>query len=141
MHLKLTIQVDRVLYSALAQPDVAAAADPLASNGGTAAAAAASGTAGTTTLHVSGKVTSENEHVKKGAFHTLDLEIGRDFTIIKGEGEWDSVARERIKEMTEPGRGADVGAIVCGEGARATSSSRASAAASTLEQVFQGLTT
>jgi protein pelota len=116
MHLKLTIQVDRVLYSALAQPDVAAAADPLAANGGSTAAAASSGTAGTTTLHVSGKVTSENEHVKKGAFHTLDLEIGRDFTIIKGEGEWDSVARERIKEMTEPGRGADVGAIVCGEG-------------------------
>ncbi len=118
MHLKLTIQVDRVLYSALAQPDVAATADPLAANGGS-TAAASSGTAGTTTLHVSGKVTSENEHVKKGAFHTLDLEIGRDFTIIKGEGEWDSVARERIKEMTEPGRGADVGAIVCGEGERA----------------------
>jgi protein pelota len=121
MHLKLTIQVDRVLYSALAQPDVAAAADPLAANGGSTAAAASSGTAGTTTLHVSGKVTSENEHVKKGAFHTLDLEIGRDFTIIKGEGEWDSVARERIKEMTEPGRGADVGAIVCGEGESAQS--------------------
>ena len=130
MHLKLTIQVDRVLYSALAQPDVAAAADPLAANGGSTAAAASSGTAGTTTLHVSGKVTSENEHVKKGAFHTLDLEIGRDFTIIKGEGEWDSVARERIKEMTEPGRGADVGAIVCGEGESATSSSRAFASAS-----------
>lgn len=79
--------------------------------------AASSGTAGTTTLHVSGRVTSENEHVKKGAFHTLDLEIGRDFTIVKAEGEWDSVARERIKEMTEPGRGADVGAIICGEGA------------------------
>lgn len=117
MHLKLTIQVDRVLYSALAQSDPSAAADPLRSTETSAAAAASSGTAGTTTLHVSGKVTSENEHVKKGAFHTLDLEIGRDFTIIKGESEWDSIARERIKEMTEPGRGADVGAIVCGEGA------------------------
>ncbi|GAA5864581.1 hypothetical protein JCM3774_005173 [Rhodotorula dairenensis] len=117
MHLKLTIQVDRVLYSALAQSDPTAAADPLKSTETSATAtAASSGTAGTTTLHISGKVTSENEHVKKGAFHTLDLEIGRDFTIIKGEGEWDSIARERIKEMTEPGRGADVGAIVCGEG-------------------------
>ncbi|POY71474.1 hypothetical protein BMF94_5787 [Rhodotorula taiwanensis] len=128
VHLKLTIQVDRVLYSALAQSDVAAtsaAADPstlagatqsTSSSGGGAGGAASSGTAGTTTLHVSGRVTSENDHVKKGAFHTLDLEIGRDFTIIKAEGEWDSVARERIREMTEPGRGADVGAIVCGEG-------------------------
>ncbi|BGP52981.1 hypothetical protein JCM8202_004065 [Rhodotorula sphaerocarpa] len=120
VHLKLTIQVDRVLYSALAQSALAAAsaaADPSTPSGATSTTvAASSGTAGTTTLHVSGRVTSENEHVKKGAFHTLDLEIGRDFTIIKAEGEWDSVARERIKEMTEPGRGADVGAIICGEG-------------------------
>ena len=65
---------------------------------------------------MSGRVSSENPHVKKGAFHTLDLEVGRDFTIIKGEGEWDSIARERIREVTEPGRGAEVGAVVCGEG-------------------------
>ncbi|GAA5994764.1 ribosome dissociation factor DOM34 [Rhodotorula paludigena] len=118
VHLKLTILVDRVLYSALAQSADAAAsaaADP-ASAAASTSSAAASGTAGTTTLHVSGKITSENEHVKKGAYHTLDLEIGRDFTVIKGEGEWDSVALERLREMTEPGRGADVGAIVCGEG-------------------------
>ncbi|GAA5916078.1 hypothetical protein JCM6882_008307 [Rhodosporidiobolus microsporus] len=118
VHLKLTIDVDRVLYSALAQSEAAAASaaqDPNAAATAT-QVASSSGTSGTTTLHVSGKITSENEHVKKGAFHTLDLEIGRDFTIIKGEGEWDSVALERLREMTEPGRGADVGAIVCGEG-------------------------
>ncbi|GAA6055575.1 hypothetical protein JCM3770_002495 [Rhodotorula araucariae] len=117
VHLRLTIAVENVLYSALASaadPSAAAATDPSSSSAP--AGAAASGTAGTTTLHVSGRITSENEHVKKGAYHTLDLEIGRDFSIIKGEGEWDSVALERLKEMTEPGRGADVGAIVCGEG-------------------------
>ncbi|BGP36859.1 Translation factor pelota [Rhodotorula kratochvilovae] len=118
MHLRLTIAVENVLYSALAastDPSASAAsADPSSSSAPS--GAAASGTAGTTTLHVSGRITSENEHVKKGAYHTLDLEIGRDFSIIKGEGEWDSVALERLKEMTEPGRGADVGAIVCGEG-------------------------
>jgi protein pelota len=115
----LTIQVDRVLYSALAQSSDAAAAaasDP-ASASSAPQVASSSGTAGTTTLHISGRITSENEHVKKGAFHTLDLEMGRDFTVIKGEGEWDSVALERLQDMTEPGKGADVGAIVCGEGA------------------------
>ncbi|BGP28964.1 Translation factor pelota [Rhodotorula toruloides] len=116
VHLKLTIQVDKVLYSALAQPDSTSATSSSSAADSSAPVAAASGTSGTTTLHVSGKITSENEHVKKGAYHTLDLEIGRDFTIIKGEGQWDSVARERLREMTEPGRGADVGAVVCGEG-------------------------
>ncbi|GAA5896680.1 ribosome dissociation factor DOM34 [Sporobolomyces salmoneus] len=123
VHLKLTLQVDKVLYSALALSEQSAQQQQQASsssangNSSTASApAVSSGTSGTSTLHVSGRVTSENPHVKKGAFHTLDLEVGRDFTIIKGIGSWDSVARERIKEMTEPGRGADVGAIVCGEG-------------------------
>lgn len=46
----------------------------------------------------------------------MDLEIGRDFTVIKGEGEWDSVGLERVKEATEMERGAEVGAVVCGEG-------------------------
>ncbi|GAA5831292.1 hypothetical protein JCM3766R1_002999 [Sporobolomyces carnicolor] len=115
VHLKLTLQVDKVLYSALALSEQQQQAPSGATNGAS-APAVSSGTSGTSTLHVSGRVTSENPHVKKGAFHTLDLEVGRDFTIIKGIGSWDSVARERIKEMTEPGRGADVGAIVCGEG-------------------------
>jgi protein pelota len=29
---------------------------------------------------------------------------------------WDSVALERVEESTKEGRGAEVGAIVCGEG-------------------------
>lgn len=51
-----------------------------------------------------------------GAYHTLDLETGRDFTLTKGAGEWDSIGLERIHEATEVGGGAEVGAIVCGEG-------------------------
>ena len=124
VHLKLTIIVSKVLYSALAQTSDAAPGTSGASASGASTpelttaptTGASSSTAGTATLHVSGKVSSENQHVKKGAFHTLDLEVGRDFTIIKQEGEWDSIARERIREVTEPGRGAEVGAIVCGEG-------------------------
>jgi protein pelota len=117
VHLKLTLLVDKVLYSALALSEQSQQqASASATTGSSSAPAVSSGASGTSTLHVSGRVTSENPHVKKGAFHTLDLEVGRDFTIIKGIGSWDSVARQRIKEMTEPGRGADVGAIVCGEG-------------------------
>ncbi|GAA5872569.1 hypothetical protein JCM16303_004566 [Sporobolomyces ruberrimus] len=120
VHLKLTLQVDKVLYSALALSEQSQSSTPSTSSSSAATTASApavsSGTSGTSTLHISGRVTSENPHVKKGAFHTLDLEVGRDFTIIKGIGSWDSIARDRIREMTEPGRGADVGAIVCGEG-------------------------
>ncbi|SCZ90752.1 BZ3500_MvSof-1268-A1-R1_Chr1-3g02215 [Microbotryum saponariae] len=129
VHLKLTIVVEKVLYSALAaggESGSAAADSSSAAGTSTRGApspeqlttAATTGTGGgshSATLHVSGKVSSENPHVKKGAFHTLDLEIGRDFTIIKQQGEWDSVARDRVAEVTEPGRGAEVGAIVCGE--------------------------
>ncbi|KAM0793117.1 hypothetical protein ACM66B_000596 [Microbotryomycetes sp. NB124-2] len=126
VHLKLTIIVEKVLYSALANSDPNAGAVSSSSNSSTAApeqltttattSGAQSSTSGTATLHVSGKVSSENPHVKKGAFHTLDLEVGRDFSIIKQAGEWDSVALERLREVTEPGRGAEIGAIVCGEG-------------------------
>ncbi|KAI5479391.1 importin beta-2 subunit [Pseudohyphozyma bogoriensis] len=122
VHLKLTIIVTKVLYSALASAEPSttnpssSTAPPEELTLGPSTNVGAAGAGGTATLHVSGKVSSENPHVKKGAFHTLDLEVGRDFTIIKQAGEWDSVARERIKEITEVARGADVGAVVCGEG-------------------------
>ncbi|KAG6378690.1 hypothetical protein JVT61DRAFT_12961 [Boletus reticuloceps] len=72
----------------------------------------------TVTLHISGRVTSENEHVRMGAFHTLDIEPNRDVRIEKIEG-WDSIALSRVQESCVPGRGAEVGAIVCGEGTAA----------------------
>lgn len=121
MRLRLTIKVDKVLYSALATAD----SNATTSTSSTAppetlttapTTGVSSSAAGTATLHVSGPVTSEETQVSRGSYHTLDLEVGRDFTIIKAEGEWDSIARERIREITEPGRGAEVGAIVCGEG-------------------------
>jgi protein pelota len=48
------------------------------------------------------------------AFHTLDVEVGRDVRIEKDE--WDSIALATVEESCVPGRGAEVGAIVCGEG-------------------------
>jgi protein pelota len=96
--LNLTILVEKVIFSASAAPTTTT--EP--STGAM--------------LHISGPVTSENVHVKLGAYHTLDLETGRDFTVVKGRGGWDSVGMDRIRESTEAARGAEVGAIVCGEG-------------------------
>ena len=64
-------------------------------------------------LQITGRVVEENEHVKMGTFHTLDIEANRDDRI---EKQWDSISLERIEEVSQPGRGAEVGTAVCGEG-------------------------
>ena len=45
----------------------------------------------------------------------ISLVANRDFRLIKTSG-WDSVALERVEESTKEGRGAEIGAVVCGEG-------------------------
>ena len=112
IRLKLTLQVSRVEYASFGTPS--STADPAPSGN-----ASPSGPPPTTAaLHISGRVTSENEHVRMGAFHTLDIEPNRDVRIEKTEG-WDSIALSRVEESCMPGRGAEVGAIVCGEGTAA----------------------
>ncbi|KNC87252.1 protein pelota [Sphaeroforma arctica JP610] len=66
------------------------------------------------TLRINGKNTEENPHVKMGAFHTIDLELNRKFTLYKQE--WDSVSLERVKESCDISSKADVGAVVLQEG-------------------------
>lgn len=66
-------------------------------------------------LHVAGKVASENEYVKMGQHHTLDLELNRKFTLEKADG-WDSVALEQLKEACDTERRAELWAVVLGEG-------------------------
>jgi protein pelota len=68
-------------------------------------------------MQITGRVTQENQHVKMGAFHTLDIEMNRDIKLIKEE--WDSIALGRVEDAFREGRGAEVGAIVCGEGTAA----------------------
>lgn len=104
VRLKLTLAVTRTQFAA-----------------GTASAPSSSTTSATTsgvavgaTLHITGRVTEENQHVRLGAFHTLDIEPNRDIKIIKEE--WDSISLARVDEACAEGRGAEVGAIVCGEG-------------------------
>lgn len=103
----LTLKVDRVYFSPPASgPDVSGAP-------GAPPAAAAQAVA-TAALQIIGPVVQENQHVSMGAYHTLDIEANRDIRIEKDE--WDSVALGRVEESCVPGRGAEVGAIVCGEG-------------------------
>ena len=107
VRLNLTIQVSRVDFSSSTTPSASTAPQ----DQGTSSSAAPT----TAALHISGRVTSENPHVKLGAFHTLDVEPNRDVRIEKLDG-WDSVAISRVEEAIIPGRGAEVGAVVCGEG-------------------------
>jgi protein pelota len=53
--------------------------------------------------------------VKVGQYHTLDLELQRNFTLEKADG-WDSVALGVVKEAVDPASRADVGAVVMQEG-------------------------
>ncbi|KAG6911210.1 hypothetical protein DXG01_003077 [Tephrocybe rancida] len=110
VRLNLTLQVGRVDFSSSAAPAGSAADTAPADQSGSSAPPPTSAA-----LHISGRVTSENPHVKMGAFHTLDVEANRDVRIEKADG-WDSVAVSRVEEAIIPGRGAEVGAVVCGEG-------------------------
>ncbi|KAF5344086.1 hypothetical protein D9758_008837 [Tetrapyrgos nigripes] len=112
VRLNLTVEVNKVEFSSYAAPT---------SGGDTSASGEASGPSAnpaTTSLHISGRVTVENPHVKLGAFHTLDIETDRNVRIEKADG-WDSIALNRVEEAILPGRGAEVGAVVCGEGTAA----------------------
>lgn len=111
VRLNLTIQVGRVDFSSSTTPSASTAPQDQEDTSSPAAVTMA-------TLHISGRVTSENPHVKLGAFHTLDVEANRDVRIEKSDG-WDSVAIARVEEAIIPGKGAEVGAVVCGEGVAA----------------------
>ncbi|KAF9464435.1 eRF1 domain 1-domain-containing protein [Collybia nuda] len=112
IRLNLTLQVGRIDFSSSAAPASASESTPTDQGGASAPPPTSAA------LHISGRVTSENPHVKLGAFHTLDVEANRDVRIEKING-WDSVAVSRVEEAIIPGKGAEVGAVVCGEGTAA----------------------
>ncbi|KAJ3837893.1 eRF1 domain 1-domain-containing protein [Lentinula raphanica] len=106
VRLNLTLEVTNVEFSSFsAAAEQSSSVDPGGSNNSAA-------------LQIAGRVIVENSHVKLGAFHTLDIEANRDVRIEKADG-WDSIALSRVEEAIVPGRGAEVGAIVCGEGTAA----------------------
>ncbi|XP_053987891.1 protein pelota [Hylaeus volcanicus] len=65
-------------------------------------------------LRLRGKNVEENKYVKVGAYHTLDVEQNRKFTIRKAK--WDSVFLERVDTACDPTQNADVAAVVMQEG-------------------------
>jgi protein pelota len=66
-------------------------------------------------LHVSGKVSTENQYVKLGGYHTLDLELNRQFTLEKADG-WDSVALEQLRDAIDTRSRAQIWAVIMTEG-------------------------
>ncbi|KAG8182221.1 hypothetical protein JTE90_002652 [Oedothorax gibbosus] len=65
-------------------------------------------------LRVKGRNIQENQYVKMGAYHTLDLELNRKFTLVKAC--WDSIALDRIDLACDPTQHADLAAVVMQEG-------------------------
>jgi protein pelota len=52
--------------------------------------------------------------VQMNSYHTIDLELNRNFTLFKNE--WDTIALERVEDACDISKQADVAAIVCQEG-------------------------
>ncbi|XP_021734427.1 protein PELOTA 1-like [Chenopodium quinoa] len=65
-------------------------------------------------LRIRGKNTLENDHVKIGAFHTLELELHRPFVLRKDI--WDSLALDMLHQAADPSASADLAVIIMQEG-------------------------
>ncbi|GER53134.1 pelota, partial [Striga asiatica] len=65
-------------------------------------------------LRIRGKNVLENEHVKIGAFHTLEIELHRPFVLRKEL--WDSLALDMIRQVSDPKASADLAVILMQEG-------------------------
>lgn len=66
------------------------------------------------TIRLRGKNLTENDHVKLGAYHTLELELQRAFTLYKHV--WDALDVDRVKQATDPTLSADLAAVLITEG-------------------------
>ncbi|KAI7936049.1 hypothetical protein MJO29_015352 [Puccinia striiformis f. sp. tritici] len=118
--LNLTIEVKKVSYSGVEIPSSSTETND--NNGGLSIASqpTPSSSSGGASLHLSGQISKQNEHVKMGAFHTLDLEPEQEFTIIKGPDGWDSINLQRLADATDASKSAEVGAILVDDNGRAT---------------------
>lgn len=65
-------------------------------------------------LRIRGKNILENEHVKIGAFHTLEIELHRPFVLRKAV--WDSLTLELLRQASDPAASADLVVILMQEG-------------------------
>ncbi|KAI3649032.1 hypothetical protein MP228_006886 [Amoeboaphelidium protococcarum] len=69
---------------------------------------------GEASIRINGRVCEENEYVKMGAYHTIDLELHRNFTLYKLE--WDRVALNRVKAACDISERAELAAVVMHDG-------------------------
>ncbi|KAL9248250.1 hypothetical protein vseg_021594 [Gypsophila vaccaria] len=65
-------------------------------------------------LRVRGKNVLENDHVKIGAFHTLEIELHRPFVLRKDI--WDSLALDMLHQAADPTASADLAVLLMQEG-------------------------
>ncbi|KAH9619812.1 hypothetical protein KSS87_001163 [Heliosperma pusillum] len=65
-------------------------------------------------LRIRGKNVLENEHVKIGAFHTLEIELHRPFVLRKDV--WDSMSLDMLHQAADPTASADLAVIIMQEG-------------------------
>lgn len=65
-------------------------------------------------LRIKGRNVEENQYVKMGAYHTIDLELNRKFALIKQY--WDIIALERVDMACDPTQHADVAVVLLHEG-------------------------
>jgi len=65
-------------------------------------------------LRVKGRNVEENQFVKMGAYHTIDIEANRKFYLFKVY--WDTVSIERVDMACDPTQHADLAAVVMQEG-------------------------
>ncbi|EUB58449.1 Protein pelota -like protein [Echinococcus granulosus] len=65
-------------------------------------------------LHLKGKNVVENQHVKMGAYHTLQIGVQEKFTLYKES--WDTVSLLLVDQAGDPTQQADLAAVVMHEG-------------------------
>lgn len=65
-------------------------------------------------LHLKGKNVMENQHVKMGAYHTLQIGVQDKFTLCKES--WDTVSLLLVDQAGDPTQQADLAAVVMHEG-------------------------
>ncbi|KAL9437276.1 hypothetical protein AB3S75_023183 [Citrus x aurantiifolia] len=65
-------------------------------------------------LRISGKNILENEHVKIGAFHSLEIELHRPFVLTKDV--WDSVALDTLHQASDSAATTDLAVVLMQEG-------------------------
>lgn len=61
-------------------------------------------------IRIKGKNMTENEHVKMGQYHTIELALNRNFTVEKDN--WDSIYLQRVDEACDLKLSAEIAAVV-----------------------------